>query len=198
MAGRGAFAGDINFPHQLHMRVVRAAHAHGRIVALDTAAARAFSGVVCGVDRGRFAEVPPIDFREGSIPALDPYRQPVLATRSRALCRRTDRRGVCRRSLFAEDAADWSRRKSRICRRCSMRQPRRSNFRRTHSSEAADHPPGLWRRRRGVPRAPHVVELDLRLAGTPAFRCKPRRHHATMRGATSRTPWRRQGAAPHR
>ena len=25
-------------------------------------------------------EIPPVDFREGSIPALDPYRQPVLAT----------------------------------------------------------------------------------------------------------------------
>ena len=79
VAGRGAFAGDINFPHQLCMRVVRSAHAHGRIVAIDTAAARALSGVYAVWTAADIAEVPPIDFREGSIPALDPYRQPVLA-----------------------------------------------------------------------------------------------------------------------
>src|ERR1700690_4529458 len=43
--GRGEFAGDINFPHQLHMRMVRSAHAHGRIVSLDLAAARALPGI---------------------------------------------------------------------------------------------------------------------------------------------------------
>jgi aerobic carbon-monoxide dehydrogenase large subunit len=79
VAGRGVFAGDINFPHQLAMRVVRSAHAHGRIVSIDTAAARAVPGVFAVWTAADIAEVPPIDFREGSIPALDPYRQPVLA-----------------------------------------------------------------------------------------------------------------------
>jgi carbon-monoxide dehydrogenase large subunit/6-hydroxypseudooxynicotine dehydrogenase subunit gamma len=79
VAGRGAFAGDINFPHQLHMRVVRSAHAHGRIVSIDTAAARAVPGVFAVWTAADIAQVPPVDFREGSIPALDPYRQPVLA-----------------------------------------------------------------------------------------------------------------------
>src|SRR5262249_966028 len=37
--GRGRFAADISFPHQLHMRIVRANHAHGKIVAIDTSAA---------------------------------------------------------------------------------------------------------------------------------------------------------------
>ncbi len=77
--GRGAFAGDINFPHQLHMRMVRSGHAHGRIISIDTAAARAVPGVFAVWTAADIAEVPPIDFREGSIPALDPYRQPVLA-----------------------------------------------------------------------------------------------------------------------
>ena len=45
VTGRGEFAGDINFPHQLHMRMVRSAHAHGRIVSLDLAPARALPGV---------------------------------------------------------------------------------------------------------------------------------------------------------
>jgi carbon-monoxide dehydrogenase large subunit/6-hydroxypseudooxynicotine dehydrogenase subunit gamma len=78
--GRGRFAGDISFPHQLHMRIVRSQHAHGRIVSLDAAAARALPGVVAVWTAADVGDVPPIDFREGSIPAFDPYRQPVLAT----------------------------------------------------------------------------------------------------------------------
>jgi len=77
--GAGRFAGDISFPHQLHMRVVRSNHAHGRIVAIDTAAARAVAGVVAVWTSADIADLPPIDFREGPIAALAPYRQPVLA-----------------------------------------------------------------------------------------------------------------------
>src|SRR5262245_2341610 len=78
--GRGRYAGDISFPHQLYMRIVRSNHAHGRIVSVDTSAARALSGVVAVWTAGDIADVPPVDFREGRIPALEPYRQPVLAT----------------------------------------------------------------------------------------------------------------------
>jgi len=78
--GRGRFAGDISFPHQLHMRIVRSNHAHGRIVSIDASAARALPGVVAVWTADDIADVPPIDFREGRIPALEPYRQPVLAT----------------------------------------------------------------------------------------------------------------------
>jgi carbon-monoxide dehydrogenase large subunit/6-hydroxypseudooxynicotine dehydrogenase subunit gamma len=79
VAGRGAYAGDINFPHQLHMRIARSGHAHGRIVSIDASLARALPGVFAVWTAEDVAEVPPVDFREGSIPALDPYRQPVLA-----------------------------------------------------------------------------------------------------------------------
>jgi aerobic carbon-monoxide dehydrogenase large subunit len=79
VVGRGEFAGDINFAHQLHMRIARSAHAHGRIVAIDTTAARALPGVYAVWTSADIASVPPVDFREGSIPALDPYRQPILA-----------------------------------------------------------------------------------------------------------------------
>src|SRR6266852_8507783 len=78
--GRGRFAGDISFPHQLHMRIVSSNHAHGRIVSIDASAARALPGVVAVWTADDIADVPPIDFREGRIPALEPYRQPVLAT----------------------------------------------------------------------------------------------------------------------
>src|SRR3984957_17025328 len=80
VTGRGRYAGDIDFPHQLHMRVVRAARAHGRIVSIDTAAARALPGVVAVWTNADIAELSPIDFRaDKSSEALKPYRQPALA-----------------------------------------------------------------------------------------------------------------------
>jgi carbon-monoxide dehydrogenase large subunit/6-hydroxypseudooxynicotine dehydrogenase subunit gamma len=80
VTGRGRFAGDINFPRQLHMRVVRSNHAHGRIVSIDTLAARALPGVIAVWTAADIADLPPVDFREGPIEKLAPYRQPVLAT----------------------------------------------------------------------------------------------------------------------
>src|SRR2546430_14838312 len=77
--GRGRFAGDIAFPHQLHMRIIRATHANGKLVAIDTSAARPWPGVTAVGPAADIADVPPIDFREGRIPPLEPYRQPVLA-----------------------------------------------------------------------------------------------------------------------
>ena len=49
-------------------------------LSIDTSAARALPGVVAVWTAADIADVPPIDFREGRIPALEPYRQPVLAT----------------------------------------------------------------------------------------------------------------------
>ena len=80
VTGNGRFAGDISFPHQLHMRVVRSPHAHGRIRAIDTAAARNAPGVVAVWTSADVADIPPIDFRLTRIEGLDPYRQPILAT----------------------------------------------------------------------------------------------------------------------
>src|SRR5438309_2892951 len=62
------------------MRVVRSNHAHGRIVAIDAGAARALPGVLAVWTAADIADVPPVDFREGRIEKLEPYRQPVLAT----------------------------------------------------------------------------------------------------------------------
>jgi len=80
VTGRGRYAGDINFAHQLHMRVVRSTHAHGRIVSIDTAAARALPGVVAAWTNADIADLSPIDFRaDKSSEALKPFRQPALA-----------------------------------------------------------------------------------------------------------------------
>jgi aerobic carbon-monoxide dehydrogenase large subunit len=79
ITGRGRFAADVSFPHQLHMRIVRSTHAHGRIRSIDVAAARAADGVYAVWTAQDIPEVPPIGFREGRIERLEPYRQPVLA-----------------------------------------------------------------------------------------------------------------------
>jgi len=80
VTGNGRFAADISFPGQLHMRVVRSSHAHGRIVSIEAEAARAVPGVVAVWTSADVSAVPPIDFRLTKIEGLDPYRQPILAT----------------------------------------------------------------------------------------------------------------------
>jgi carbon-monoxide dehydrogenase large subunit/6-hydroxypseudooxynicotine dehydrogenase subunit gamma len=79
VTGQGRFAADISFAHQLHMRVVRSAHAHGRIVSIDARAALAAEGVVAVWTGADVADIPPIDFRLTRIEGLEPYRQPILA-----------------------------------------------------------------------------------------------------------------------
>jgi aerobic carbon-monoxide dehydrogenase large subunit len=78
--GRGRFAADIDFSHQLHMRIVRSSHAHGRLKSVHASAALAMKGVVAVWTAADIADLPPIDFREGSIEKLAPFRQPVLAS----------------------------------------------------------------------------------------------------------------------
>jgi carbon-monoxide dehydrogenase large subunit/6-hydroxypseudooxynicotine dehydrogenase subunit gamma len=78
VTGRGRFASDISFPGQLHMRVVRADIALAEIVSIDADAARALDGVVAVWTADDLPDTP-IDFREGEIESLEPFRQPVLA-----------------------------------------------------------------------------------------------------------------------
>lgn len=98
LTGRGRFAADINFPDQLHMRIVRAGIAHGRIRSIDLAAARAIPGVIAIWTGEDIANQPPIDFRDPSAEALNPYRQTILA---RERVRYT---GEPVAAVFAEDA----------------------------------------------------------------------------------------------
>ncbi len=79
VTGQGRFAADISFARQLHMRVVRSAHAHGRIVAVNVDAACAIPGIVAIWMAADVAVIPPIDFRLTRIEGLEPYRQPILA-----------------------------------------------------------------------------------------------------------------------
>ena len=80
VTGRGCYAAGINFPRQVYMRVVRSDHAHGRIVAIDTAAAAATPGCIAVWTAQDVAAIPPIEFRATRVSGLEPYRQPVLAS----------------------------------------------------------------------------------------------------------------------
>ncbi len=171
VAGRGAFAGDINFPHQLHMRIVRSAHAHGRIVAIDAAAARALPGVFAVWTADDIAEVPPIDFREGSIPALDPYRQPVLAKGRVRFVGDPVAAVFAIDAYVAEDAADLVEVEIEELPPLLDAQAAPAEFSPGHSSEAALIRQGYGDVVDAVFRtAPHVVELELavgRHSGVP-------------------------------
>jgi CO/xanthine dehydrogenase Mo-binding subunit len=79
LTGAASFAADLSAPGQLHMRVVRSTVAFGRILEIDTSEAERAPGVVAVWTADDVREIPPIDFRQESIPGLEPYRQPVLA-----------------------------------------------------------------------------------------------------------------------
>ena len=79
LVGQGRFIDDISFPGQLHMRVVRSQHAHGRILSIDTAEAKALNGVFAVWTGEDLRDLPPIDFRDPAAESLKPYRHPALA-----------------------------------------------------------------------------------------------------------------------
>jgi aerobic carbon-monoxide dehydrogenase large subunit len=79
VTGRGRFAADVAFAHMLHMRLVRSAHAHGRILSIDGSAAISLPGVAAVWTFADVRDIPPIDFRLTRIEGLAPYRQPILA-----------------------------------------------------------------------------------------------------------------------
>jgi CO/xanthine dehydrogenase Mo-binding subunit len=80
LTGTGRFAGDMNFPGQLHMRVVRSQVAHGRIRGIDTSEAAAMPGVFAVWTGADVADIEPINLRPGSaLQDLEKCRQHILA-----------------------------------------------------------------------------------------------------------------------
>jgi carbon-monoxide dehydrogenase large subunit/6-hydroxypseudooxynicotine dehydrogenase subunit gamma len=79
VTGTGTFVADLNFSHQLHVRIVRSSHAFGRVVSIDLSATRAYPGVVAAWVASDLGDLKPIPYRATSVEGLQPYRQPALA-----------------------------------------------------------------------------------------------------------------------
>src|SRR5215469_6579181 len=80
LRGRGQFVDDLARENLLHAVILRSSIAHGRIRAIDPAAACARPGVhavITAADIG--AAVPTIPLRQESSPAFKPFEQPVIA-----------------------------------------------------------------------------------------------------------------------
>jgi CO/xanthine dehydrogenase Mo-binding subunit len=170
VTGRGRFAADINFANQLHMRIVRSNVAHGRIRAIDTAAARALPGVVAVWTAADIADVPPVDFREGPIPALAPYRQPVLAAERVRYVGEPVAAVFAEDAYLAEDAADLVQVEIEELPPLLSAQAAPGEFAPGHSTEAALLRQGYGDVEAAFRAAPHVVELKLdvgRHSGVP-------------------------------
>jgi aerobic carbon-monoxide dehydrogenase large subunit len=170
VTGCGIFAGDINFPYQLTMRIVRSPYAHGRIVSIDTKAARTLPGVFAVWTADDIAEVPPVDFREGSIPALDPYRQPVLATERVRYVGDPVAAVFAADAYIAEDAADLVMIEIEELPPLLDAEAAPAEFSPGHSSEAALIRQGYGDVDAAFREAAHIVELELtvgRHSGVP-------------------------------
>ena len=171
VTGRGRFAGDISFPHQLHMRIARRAGRPWQDRRHRHRAGAGAAGGRRGVDRRRHRRRAADRFPRRPHRAAGAVPPAGARDRPRALCRRARRRGVRRRSL----------------RRGGRRRPRRHRHRRiagaarrrcgarrvlARPQHRADHrAPGLWRRRRRVrARRDRGRTRSLRSAATAACR----------------------------
>ena len=83
LRGRGQYVDDIVRDGLLHAAVLRSSMAHGRIISIDTTAARVRTGVhavITAADvRAALGAVPEIPLRQEQMPAFKPHEQPVIA-----------------------------------------------------------------------------------------------------------------------
>ena len=81
LTGRGQFVDDLKRDGMLHAVVLRSSVAHGRIRAIDAAAARARPGVRAVITAAEIGEdIPVIPLRLANLPECKPYFQPVIAS----------------------------------------------------------------------------------------------------------------------
>lgn len=80
LTGRGKYVADFGLPGMLHAAVLRSAHAHARLLRIDSSSALALPGVVAVITAQDLGSVGPIPVRLGPRPALVACLQPPLAT----------------------------------------------------------------------------------------------------------------------
>ena len=81
LRGKGTYVADLDLPGMLYAVIVRSNEAHGRLLGIDTQAARAMPGVqaiLTAADLG--IEPPRIPIRLDAQPPYKPFEQPVIAS----------------------------------------------------------------------------------------------------------------------
>lgn len=79
LRGRGQFVGDLKRERMLHAAILRSPVAHGRVAAIDTAAALAIPGVRAVITAKEIGAVPRIPLRLLPLPGTERFLQPVIA-----------------------------------------------------------------------------------------------------------------------
>ncbi len=79
LTGRGQYVDDLAAENMLHAVILRSSVAHGRILSIDTSAARARPGVHAVITAADIGKVPTIPLRHDPTPAIRRFEQPVIA-----------------------------------------------------------------------------------------------------------------------
>jgi carbon-monoxide dehydrogenase large subunit len=110
LRGRGQYVDDLHREGMLHAAILRSSIPHGRIRAVDTAAARAMPGVRAVFTAADIAKeggpVPTIPLRLLSVPEVVPFEQPVIAQAKVRYVGEPVAVVVADSPALAEDAAD--------------------------------------------------------------------------------------------
>ncbi len=79
LRGRGCYVADVHAEGLLHACILRSPVAHGRVVKIDTTAAKKLPAVVAVITAAEIGAVPRIPIRQHGVPEAELYRQPVIA-----------------------------------------------------------------------------------------------------------------------
>ena len=204
VTGRASFVGDMSFPHQLHMRVVRSSIAHGRIVSIDIALALESPGVRAIWTSADLTGVPPIPFRATKIEGLERYRQPVLAKELVRYVGEPVAVIFADNAYLAEDAAELVMVEIEPLTLITSAITQPGEFESGCSTEPVVLKKGYGDVDEAFKRAHTIVELDLsigRHSGVPMetrgalARYNQARDHLELHGAAKRPHWNREQLA---
>ena len=204
VTGRASFVGDMSFPHQLHMRVVRSSIAHGRIVSIDIALALESPGVRAIWTSADLTGVPPIPFRATKIEGLERYRQPVLAKELVRYVGEPVAVIFADNAYLAEDAAELVMVEIEPLTTITSAITQPGEFESGCSTEPVVLKKGYGDVDEAFKRAHTIVELDLsigRHSGVPMetrgalARYNQARDHLELHGAAKRPHWNREQLA---
>jgi CO/xanthine dehydrogenase Mo-binding subunit len=73
VTGRALYSSDIELPGMLHVKVLRSAHAHARIVAIDTSGAQKAPGVRAVITRDDMPQAVPLELLQRELFTVPPY-----------------------------------------------------------------------------------------------------------------------------